>query len=108
MSLVFGLAALILWLLDKLTFKKHMSEEERDAAIEKRAGRFSGAWFTFYLIMATIALPASAFNWGGESFRERLIFFCMAAFILIGAAAIWRWGVPKESNGANDDEREDK
>jgi predicted nucleic acid-binding Zn ribbon protein len=83
--------------------KAHVCRE-KEATLEKRSGRVSRAWFTFYFIMALIALPASAFNWGNESFGERLLFFFTAVFIVLGVLSAWVWGSPKESNKTNYDE----
>jgi hypothetical protein len=90
LAVVFGLAALILVFRDKATLKPNMSAEERDAAITKRSNRLHRGWATALFIMALIALPLHAFGLIDEPLWERLLFFGLAALIVINFLFSWR------------------
>jgi intracellular septation protein A len=83
LAVVFGLAALILVFRDKVTLKPNMSAEERHAAITKSSKRLHRGWATALFIMALVALPVHAFGLKDEPFWQRLLFFGLAALIVI-------------------------
>jgi hypothetical protein len=108
---IFGLAALILVFRDKVTLKPNMSAEERDAAITKSSNRLHRGWAIALFIMALIALPVHAFGLIGEPLWQRLVFFGLAALIVISFLLSWRdsrhGGLgDEESTGAAPDEEE--
>jgi hypothetical protein len=83
LGLIFGLAALILLMVDKFRLRSRMSAEERKAAIVSRTGRWSQRYSFFTFIMALIALFVNAFNLGHESIRWRVGWFVLAALIVL-------------------------
>lgn len=84
MAVVFGLAALVLVVGDKVSLKPNMSVEEREAATTKRSNRLHGAWGIVLFVLALIALPVQIFGVGDESHWQRLLYGGMAAVIIIG------------------------
>lgn len=62
MSLIFGLAAGILFVLDRLTLKKHSTAEEKAIIIAKRTERWQKSWALFQACCAVLALIVSIFN----------------------------------------------
>jgi hypothetical protein len=90
LAVVFGLAALILVFRDKATLKPNMSTQERDAAITKRSKRLHRGWATALFIMALVALPLHAFGLGDEPLWQRLLFFGLAALVVINFLRGWR------------------
>jgi asparagine N-glycosylation enzyme membrane subunit Stt3 len=83
MAIVVGLAAGILFVLDRLTLRRGLSREERQAIVEKRTRRWQRAWFTFYLSCAVIALVVNALNLEHESLRSRIGWSVPAAVVVI-------------------------
>ncbi|MGA7218085.1 MAG: hypothetical protein WBX38_07215 [Candidatus Sulfotelmatobacter sp.] len=69
LGLIVGLAALILFLLDKFTLRPGTSAEERKAAIDARTGRWQRVYGGFFFVMAVIAMVVNAFNLSHESIR---------------------------------------
>jgi len=83
MALVIGVAAGILLVLDRLTLRRGLSQEERRAVLEKRTRRWQRAWFIFYLSCAVIALVVNALNPEHESVRSRIGWSVPAAAVVI-------------------------
>jgi hypothetical protein len=108
---VFGLAALILGIRDKMTLKPNMSAEEREAAITKSSNRLHQGWGIAFLIMALVALPLHAFGLIDETLWQRLLFFGLAALIVINFLLGWRnsnhggLGDEESASEAADDEK---
>ena len=90
LSVVFGLAALILVLRDKRILKPNMSAEEHDAAITRSSNRLHWRWASAIFTMALIALPVHAFGLIEEPLWQRLLFFGLAALIVVGFLLSWR------------------
>lgn len=90
LAVVLGLAALILVFRDKVTLEPNMSTEERDAAIAKRSSRLHRGWAIALFIMALVALSLHAFGLTDEPFWQRLLFFGLAALIVISFLLNWR------------------
>ncbi len=90
LAVVFGLAALILVFRDKATLKPNISAEQRDAAIKKRSNRLYRGWATALFIMALVALPVHAFGFKDEPLWQRLLFFGLAALIVMNFLLSWR------------------
>ena len=67
-----------------------MSAEERDVAIAKRSKRLHRGWATALFIMALVALPVHAFGLIDEPLWQRLLFFGLAALIVISFLLSWR------------------
>ncbi len=109
LAVVFGLAALILVFRDKVTLKPNISAEERDAAITKSSKRLQRGWATALFIMALVALPLHAFGLIDEPFWQRLLFFGLAALIVINFLLSWPdsnhegLGDEESKSGATDD-----
>jgi len=109
LAVVFGLAALILVLRDKVTLKPNMSADERDAAITKSSKRLHRGWATALFIMAVVALPLHSFGFKDEPFWQRLLFFGLAALVVINFLLSWRdsnhgrLGDEGSKNGGTDD-----
>jgi hypothetical protein len=107
---VFGLAALILVFRDKVKLKPNMSAEERDEAITKSSKRLHRGWAIAVVIMAFVALPLHAFGLIEEPLWQRLLFFGLAALIVINFLLSWRdsdhggSGDKESTSEATDDE----
>ena len=71
MSIVFGLAALVLTALDKVALKQNMSPVERERFLARRSTRFHSAWAWPILVMALIALPIHALGLEKEPMGQR-------------------------------------
>jgi hypothetical protein len=110
MAVVFGLAALILVFRDKVKLKPNMSAEEREAAITKNSTRLHRGWGIAVVIMAFVALPVHAFGLIEEPLWQRLLFFGLAALIVISFLLSWRnsdhggLGDKESTSEATDDE----
>jgi peptidoglycan/LPS O-acetylase OafA/YrhL len=83
MAIVVGIAAGILYLVDRLTLPRGLSEEERRAIVAKRTRRARRAWAIFYLSCAAIALVVNVINPEHESLRSRLSWSLPAAIVVI-------------------------
>jgi hypothetical protein len=83
MAIVVGIAAGILYLVDRLTLERGLSDAERRAIVEKRTSRARRAWMIFYLSCAAIALVVNVINPEHESLRSRLGWSVPAAVIVI-------------------------
>jgi hypothetical protein len=83
MAIVVGIAAGILYLVDRLTLRRGLSAEERRAAVAKRTSRARRAWGIFYLSCAVIALVVNVINPDHESLRSRLGWSVPAAVVVI-------------------------
>ncbi len=79
LTVLFGLAALILIFRDKLTLKPNMSAEEREAAISKRSNRLQRGWAIAFVIMASVALPLHVFGVEHEPLWQRPLYSGLAA-----------------------------
>jgi intracellular septation protein A len=90
MSVVFVLAALILIVRDKLTLSPGMSAAERQAALNKKSLRLQRGWAIAFFVMALIALPVHAFGLIEEPLWQRLLYFCLAALIVLNMISGWR------------------
>jgi len=110
LAVVFGLAALILVLRDKRILKPNMSAEEHDAAITRSSNRLHRRWAIAIFIIALIALPVHAFGLIEEPLWQRLLFFGLAALIVVGLLLSWRdssrgdLGDRRSANGATEGE----
>src|SRR5450631_37524 len=56
MSLVFGLAAGVLWLVDRRTLPKEASKEERTAFVDQRTGRWQDRYRKATAVMAALSI----------------------------------------------------
>jgi hypothetical protein len=83
MALVVGVAAGILFVLDRLTLRRGLSREERRAIVAKRTQRWQRAWFIFYLSCAVIVLVVNGLNLGHEGLRSRIGWSVPAAVVVI-------------------------
>jgi intracellular septation protein A len=83
MSVVFAMAALILIVSDKLTLRPGMSPEERQAALNKKSARLQRGWAIAFFVMALIALPVHAFGLVEEPLWQRLLYFGLAALVVL-------------------------
>jgi hypothetical protein len=104
LTVLFGLAALILIFRDKLTLKPNMSAEEREAAIRKRSNRLQRGWAIAFVIMASVALPLHAFGVEHEPLWQRLLYSGLAAFIVIRFLLSWHRSRNRERAGRGQSE----
>lgn len=102
MALVVGVAAGILFVLDRLTLRRGLCQEERRAVVEKRTQRWQRAWFIFYVSCAVIALVANALNLGHESLRSRIGWSVPAAAVVI----VFLLSEDKDKDDDREDENE--
>jgi uncharacterized BrkB/YihY/UPF0761 family membrane protein len=98
MAVVFGLAALALVFLDKITLRGNMSAEEREAAIAKRSNRLHGAWAIAFFMMAVVALPLHVFGIEQEPLWQRLLYGGLAALVIISLLSSWYDARSKKGN----------
>jgi drug/metabolite transporter (DMT)-like permease len=110
LTVLFGLAALILIFRDKLRLRPNMSAEEREAAISKRPNRLQRGWAIAFVIMASVALPIHVFGFEHEPLWQRLLYSGLAALIVVNFLRSWhrsrnREGSEKDQSGskASDD-----
>lgn len=89
LAFVFGLAALILVVRDKMTLRSSISAEEREALIAKRSKRLQRRWVIALFIMALAALPLHAFGLIDELLWQRPLLFAIAALIVISFWLGW-------------------
>jgi len=104
LTLLFGLAALILIFRDKVTLKPNMSAEEREAAISKRSNHLQRGWAIAFVIMAVVALPLHAFGVEHEPLWQRLLYSGLAAFIVINFLLSWHRSRNREGSGKGQSE----
>ena len=102
MALVVGVAAGILFVLDRLTLRRGLSQEERRASVEKRTQRWHRAWLIFYLSCAVIALVVNGLNLGHESLRSRIGWSVPAAVVVI----VFLLSEDKDKDDDREDENE--
>ncbi len=84
MSFVFGLAASILLVADRLSIRSKKSEEERTAILSAREGRWIRRYGFFMLVMAAISLVTAALgNNKDEPIGLRIFYIVFAAAFII-------------------------
>ena len=83
MSVVFGLAALVLTALDKLALKKEMSPTDRERFLARRSSRFHSGWAWAILIMSLIAVPIHALGIEKEPLWQRLLYSGLAGLVVL-------------------------
>jgi len=83
MSIVFGLAALVLTALDKAALMQNMSPVERERFLARRSTRFHSAWAWAILVMALIALPIHALGLEKEPMGQRLLYSGLAGLVVL-------------------------
>jgi hypothetical protein len=83
MSVVFGLAALVLTALDKLALKKEMSPTDRERFLARRSSRFHSGWAWAILTMAIIAIPIHALGIEKEPLWQRLLYSGLAGLVVL-------------------------
>jgi hypothetical protein len=101
MAVIVGIAVGILFVLDRLTLRHGLSEEQRKTVVAKRTHRWQRAWGIFYLSCAVIALVVNAINPEHESLRTRLGWSVPAAVVVI-----W-FLLSKGKDDVRDDESEE-
>jgi hypothetical protein len=83
MAIIVGIAAGMLYLVDRLTLRRGLSEAERRAVVAKRTHRARRAWGIFYLSCAAIALVVSLINPDHKSLRSMLGWSVPATVVVI-------------------------
>lgn len=83
MSVVSGLAALMLTALDKLALKKNMPPAEREQFLARRSTRFHSAWAWAILVMAVTALPIHALGIEKKPIGQRLLYGGLAGLVVL-------------------------
>lgn len=101
LAVLFGIAALILIISDKVTLRPNMSAEEREAAISKRSYRLHRGWTIAFVIMAAVALPIHAFGAEHEPLWQRLLYSGLAAFIVVNFLLGWRRSRNRDGSGTD-------
>jgi Na+/H+ antiporter NhaD/arsenite permease-like protein len=79
MTIVFGLAASILFVFDRFTARSKKSAQEREAVLTAREGRWIKRYKFFMLVMAVSALVVGAFNGNRDEPMPLRIFFIFFA-----------------------------
>jgi Na+/proline symporter len=83
MAIVVAIAAGILFVLDRLSLRKDLQDEERRNLVRKRTKKWRRRWLIFYVSCAAIALVVNALNLNHESLRSRIGWSVPAAIVLI-------------------------
>src|SRR5450755_2350133 len=85
MAVVFGLAAAILWLIDKCTLSKRLTAAERSAIVDQRSSRWARRWRISFVVMAALSLPIDvvAIFRKTEPLFPTVIWIVLAALILL-------------------------
>ena len=81
-AIVVGIAAGILFVLDRLTLRPRLSADERKAILAKRSEKWQRRWGISYLSMAVIALVVNGLNLDRENLRSRLGWSIPAAVVV--------------------------
>jgi tellurite resistance protein TehA-like permease len=88
MALVVGLAALVLWLLDKRTLPKGASQEERKAFVDQRTGSWQDRCRKGMAIMAALSIIA---NVAALITRSDTSIWCVIWIALASAFLLSQW-----------------
>lgn len=84
MSVVFGLAASILFIADRLTVRSKKSKQEATAALQAREGRWIRRWGFLMFLMAALSLVMAALGGNKEdSVGSRVFEIVFAAVFVI-------------------------
>ena len=83
MAIVVGIAAAVLFVVDRLTLRGNLSAEERKKVVGRRTEKWRRAWGLFYMSMAAIALVVNGLNLSHESLRSRIGWSAAAAVVVI-------------------------
>lgn len=91
MTLVVGLAAGILWLVDNRTLRG-LTEEEKAATVNKRRARWSQLWRVAFVVMAAVSLPVNLVGLlrKREPVFPTIIWVVLAIIILFGVLSPFR------------------
>jgi hypothetical protein len=84
---VVGLAAGILWVIDKLTLSRGLSATEKAATVEKRTARWQRGWRICFIVMAALSLPINLVGLirKTEPLFPTIIWIFFALLIVLGA-----------------------
>jgi heme/copper-type cytochrome/quinol oxidase subunit 1 len=87
MGIVVGLAAGILWLIDKLTISRGSNAEEKAATVERRTVRWQRGWRICFIAMAAISLPINLVGLirKTEPLFPTILWVFFALLIILGA-----------------------
>lgn len=88
MSLVVGLAASILWLVDKRTLPRGASKEDRKAFVDQRAGRWQGRYRKAMAVMAVLSIIA---NVAALITRAETSIWCVIWIAVASAFLLSQW-----------------
>jgi len=83
MAIIVAVAAGILFVIDRLSLRSELTDEERRNFVAKRTQRWQHRWGIFYLSCAVIALVVNALNLGHETLRSRIGWSVPAAAVVI-------------------------
>jgi FlaG/FlaF family flagellin (archaellin) len=82
-AIVVGLAAGVLFVLDRVTLRSGLTAEERKSIVEKRTRKWRRRWLLFYVVIASIALVVNGLNLNHESLKSRISWSIPAAIVII-------------------------
>jgi hypothetical protein len=83
MALVFGIAALVLWSVDRRTLPRTLSSENRKRAIDKRTSRWRGRWIKAQLTAAILSILLNGFGLFTKSLAARAIMIGLALIFVV-------------------------
>jgi hypothetical protein len=95
LAFIVGMAALVLFLVDKFTLRPEMPKDDRKAAVKARTLRWRRRYLALTFIMAFIALFVHAFNLVGDSIPRRVTYFVLAALFVF-------WYISRKGEKADD------
>jgi hypothetical protein len=83
MALVFGIAALVLWGVDRRTLPRTLSSEDRKWAIDQRTSRWRGRWIKAQLTMAMLSILLNAVGLFTKSLVARAVMIGLALIFVV-------------------------
>jgi hypothetical protein len=90
MSMVVGLAALILWIRDRWSLPKDASEDEKQAIIGRRSALWVRGWVLAQGLMAAVSVPLNVLGLITKSIPMRVIYIGLGCLYLLAYWAALR------------------
>jgi high-affinity Fe2+/Pb2+ permease len=94
MTIVFGLAATVLWLVDKLSLPRNATEGEKKTIVQKRTGRWHKLWRISFVIMVAVSLPLNLVGLfrKTEPLFPTIVWIVLAVIVLLGLLSPFHGG----------------